>query len=649
MISTKLEALPLKNIRIRNDFWSRYINLINQVTIPYQWSILNDNIGDAPKGYCINNLKIAAKIKSGEFGGMVFQDTDLAKWLETVAYSLEVTPNCELQKTVDDVINLIEKAQQKDGYINTYFTLVKPEGRWSNLMEGHELYTAGHFIEAAVAYYKATGKDKFLNIMRKFVDYIATVFGYGENQLKGYPGHQEIELALVKLYHVTQDKKYLDLATYFIKERGKEPYYFDEERKKLNGNYIFPEFEKYGRKYNQTHLPVMQQETAEGHAVRATYMYAAMADLSFENNDDRMFEVCEKIYDNIINRKMYITGSIGSAASGESFTCDYDLPNDTNYSETCASIGLVLFAQRMLQITRDAKYADVIEKALYNTVLAGMSLKGNGFFYVNPLEVWPESCENNPTKSHVKAERQQWFSCACCPPNIARTLTSLGQYIYGISEQAVFVNLFLSNEATFKLKDSEITLHQITEYPFKDTTEIIIGSDKSSEFTLALRIPGWCSNAIVTVNGVKFDIDSHLNKGYVFITREWQSNDIISITFDMPPRLVFANPLLRADAGKAAIVKGPLVYCLEECDNGGNLSALEIKPDVQMTDYFDKSLLGGTNVITLDAQKIVDDSLDGDLYRFKLPKKENTEIKVVPYCMWNNRGKGEMLVWIRLT
>lgn len=648
MFDDKMKQVPLKNIKINDKFWSRYIDLVKDVIIDYQWKALNDQMEGVEKSHSIENFKIVAGVKEGDFHGMVFQDTDVAKWLEAVAYSLESNPNEELEKTVDDVIDLIEKAQNENGYLNTYFTLVEPERKWANLLEGHELYTAGHFIEAAVAYYQATGKDKLLNIMRKFADYIAFIFGPGDDKIHGYPGHQEIELALVKLYNVTGDKKYIDLANYFINQRGKKPYYFDEERKKLKGKYIFPEFKDFDKKYNQTHLPVLEQTTAEGHAVRAVYMYTAMADLAYVNKNEKMLEVCERLYSNIVNRRMYITGSIGSAKFGERFTCDYDLPNDTNYSETCASIGLAMFSQRMLQITHNGKYGDTLEKALYNTILAGISAEGTAFFYVNPLEVWPESCENNPTKSHVKTERQKWFGVACCPPNITRTLASLGQYIYGVLNDAVYVNLFVSNKATLNVAETDVTINQITKYPFENTVEIIVESDKNREFTLAVRIPQWCETAELKVDKEKFDIKSNLKDGYVYITKEWNKSNKVQITFDMTPRLVFANPKVRVDEGKAAITKGPLVYCLEECDNGDNLSAIEIKPDADLKEYFDKSLLGGTQVISLMAKKIVEQDWNDNLYRFKPPVKKDVTIKAVPYCLWNNRKKGEMLVWIRL-
>ncbi len=361
---TNLTPIALKNVNIEESFWSRYVELIRDTIIPYQWEVLNDRIPGVTPSHSIKNYRIASGLEQGEFQGMVFQDTDVAKWIEAVAYSIEIKPDPELEKTVDGVIDIIEKVQQPDGYLNTYYTLKEPGKRWTNFRECHELYCAGHMIEAAVAYYEATGKRKLLDIMCRFTDYIDSVIGPEPGKMKAYPGHQEIELALVKLYKVTGNEKYLKLSKYFIDERGKEPYYFDIEAKKRGNVLHYPEFAKFDRKYAQTHLPVRQQTTAEGHAVRAVYMYSAMADIAAETGDTELLEACRRIWNNIVTKRMYITGSIGSTEFGESFTCDYDLPNDINYSETCASIGLMFFAYRMLQIEAKSCYADIMEKAL---------------------------------------------------------------------------------------------------------------------------------------------------------------------------------------------------------------------------------------------------------------------------------------------
>ena len=457
MSDSKLRPLTLKDVKISDQFWTRYTGLIPKVIIPYQWDILNDRVEGAKLSHCLKNFKIAAGKETGSFAGAIFQDTDVYKWLEAVAFSLQTNPDNDLEEIADEVIGLIGRAQQDDGYINTYYTINEPGNRWTNLIEGHELYTAGYLIEAAVAYHDATGKDALLVVACRFADLICRVFGSGEGQIHGYPGHQEIELALIKLYRKTGNKRYLDTARYFIDERGRSPHYFEEEIKKRNGAYLHVDFMDYELRYAQSHMPPREQRTAEGHAVRATYMYAAMADLAYECGDSELMAACEAIWDNIVQKRMYITGSVGSSGFLERFTTDYDLPNDCNYSETCASIGLVLFSSRMAAIKRDARYMDVVERALYNTVLAGISLRGDRYFYVNPLEVWPDNCMDHTAKAHIKPVRQQWFSVACCPTNVARTLASLGQYIYSLSDDLFLLNLYIDNHTEDLINGSHVS------------------------------------------------------------------------------------------------------------------------------------------------------------------------------------------------
>ena len=388
--SMKLESVGLDRIHIEDTFWTKYINLVKEVMIPYQWDAMNDRIPDAEPSHCLKNFEIAAELYEGEFYGVVFQDTDIAKWLEAVGFTLSAVKDEELERTADEVIDLIARAQCKDGYINTYFTIKEPGKRWRSLTEGHELYTAGHLMEAASAYYYGTGKRKFLDLVLKFADLICDTFGAVDGKIHGYPGHQEVEIGLIKLYQITKNMKYLDQARYFINARGVGENYFLKEMARPDYENIFPEFKKYDPAYSQSHLPVRLQKTAEGHGVRAVYMYNAMAEIAYAYQDKGLFEACENIWENIVTKRMYITGSIGSSGILERFTTDYDLPNDCNYSETCASIGLALFALRMNQITREASYMDVAERALYNTVLAGTALEGKSFFYVNPLEVWQD-------------------------------------------------------------------------------------------------------------------------------------------------------------------------------------------------------------------------------------------------------------------
>jgi len=644
--------IPLKNVKINDKFWSKYDKLVKDVIIPYQWAALNDRVEDAEPSHAIKNFKIAAGLEEGEYYGMVFQDSDVAKWLEAVAFSLETHPDSELEKLADEIIDIIEKAQMPDGYLNTYFTIKEPGKRWTNLHECHELYCAGHMIEAAVAYYNATGKRKLLDVICKFADHIDSVFGPEVEKKKGYPGHQVIELALVKLYNVTGEERYLKLAKYFIDERGNKPYYFDiewENRGKIS-HWLKKVSDAPSKTsaYNQAHLPVRKQTTAEGHAVRAVYMYTGMADVAAETGDKELFEVCKKIWDNIVNRRMYITAGIGSMAHGEAFSFDYDLPNDTIYAETCASIGLIFFAQRMLQIEPNRRYADVMERAFYNGTISGMSLDGKRFFYVNPLEVWPEASEKNQTRYHVKPVRQKWFGCACCPPNLARLLASLGKYIYTVNDKTIYTHLYIGGETEVNIAGENFKLLQETNYPWDGKVTIKVLSDNEKEFTIALRIPGWCRNAKVCINNNSIDLNDNMENGYVLLNRLWKNGDTIELKLYMPVELIEANPKVKEDAGKVAIQRGPIVYCLEEVDNGSNLSALSILHDTKFEVEFNENLLGGVSVVKGKGLRTLETTWEDTLYRPFNREEQPVEIKAVPYALWGNRNPGEMEVWIRV-
>lgn len=664
MTSEKLNSLPLQNIRIHDSFWDKYIGLVKNVIIPYQWEILNDRVEGVELSHCLENFRIAAGRSEGTFHGAVFQDTDVAKWLEAVAYVLASAGRDEaLEQIADDTIDLIGEAQCEDGYLNTYFTIKEPALRWTNLKDGHELYTAGHMIEAAVAYYQATGKKKFVEIVSRFADLIAETFGPEEGKIHGYPGHQEIELALVKLYQVTGRESYRNLAKYFIETRGTGENYFLEEEKGPLYKRIFPEFVNYDPRYSQSHLPVRQQQTAEGHAVRAVYMYCAMADLAYEYQDETLLAACDRLWENTVNKRMYITGSIGSSGLLERFTTDYDLPNDCNYSETCASIGLALFAKRMAEIKKDASYMDVAERALYNTVLDGIAMDGKSFFYVNPLEVWPDNCMDRTSKEHVKPVRQKWFGVACCPPNIARTLASLGQYVYFQDKDTVYMNLYLSNRTRVEfseaasvdfetMKDSgqqiagnSVDLEVTTNFPYDGRIKITAESTKEN-WKLALRLPDYVENYDLTVGGVRISSPA-LESHYIMVNGNAGKTEIL-LDFSIPARFVRANPKVRADLGKAAVVKGPLVYCLEEMDNGENLSAYYVDTAAGLKEEYREDLFGGCQVIRLKGKKASEDSWqDGALYGSRPLQLEDAELTAIPYCFWGNRTPGEMTVWLK--
>ena len=611
MNGEKLQSLPLGDIRIEDAFWGKYIRLVKDVILPYQWETLNDNVPDAEPSHCIKNFRIAAGEEKGTFQGAVFQDTDVAKWLEAAAFTLASGGRDEmLESLADETIKLIGKAQCPDGYLNTYYTIQEPDRRWSNLKEGHELYTAGHMIEAAVAYYEATGKDAFLKIVSRFADVICEKFGPDEGQCHGYPGHPEVELALVKLYRATGEKRYLEVSKYFVEQRGVGENYFFQEEKGEKYRQIFPEFKDYSPAYSQSHLPVREQKTAEGHAVRAVYLYCAMADLAYEYRDESLLDACRTLWDNMVKKRMFITGGIGSSGLLERFTTDYDLPNDCNYSESCASIGLALFGRRMAEITGEAKYMDVAETALYNTVLAGIAMDGRSFFYVNPLEVWPDNCLERTSKEHVKPVRQKWFGVACCPPNIARTLASLGQYLYGKGKDSLYINLYVSNEAQTVINGVKCSVKIDSGYLDDGTVNISLHPEHKTTGTLALRIPGWVKTYCVFRNGEKIR-EPKTEKGYLLISGELEQEEI-TLKFDIKPRFVHANPKVRADSGKAALMRGPLVYCLEETDNGSNLASVFVDTGQELSEHYEPELLGGTTVICLKGKKITESCWDDD-------------------------------------
>lgn len=624
-----LASIPLKDIQIQDRFWKERLDLVRKEIIPYQWEAMNDRVPNAEPSHCIENYRIAAGQAQGSFYGEVFQDSDLAKWLEAVAYVLSFQPDPKLEKLADEAIELVCAAQQSDGYLNTFFTIKEPDQRWRNLREGHELYCAGHMMEAAVAYFEATGKRRLLDAMMRFADLICNTFGPEEGKIHAYPRHEEVELALFRMYRATGVRRYLELSAYFINCRGTGENYFRKENDRPGYLPIWGSMDTNSdMSYYQAHQPVREQKQAAGHAVRAMYLYSAMADLAGELKDEGLLNACKTLWNNVTERQMYVTGGVGASGILERFTTDYDLSNEMAYAESCASIGLMLFGLRMNRVTRQAQYFDPVERALYNTVLASVALDGKSFFYVNPLEVWPKACMPYTSKEHVKPVRQPWFSCACCPPNVARTFASLGQYIWAQDSQRVYLNLFISS--TVKAKNGAI-LKLETEFPMGNVLKIT--SDQVLE--LAVRIPGYGKNFRANVSYRK-------ENGYgVF---ELEAGKELEIQFDAPACFIRANPEVRACSGKVCIQRGPVVYCLEEIDNGSNLSALSV--DTAVSPGERESDIPGGLMITASGKRRrawTDDKLYGEI-----PSQyEETVLQAVPYAFWGNREKGEMTVWIR--
>ncbi len=619
-VKREFVPVPFTSVTVDDVFWAPRLRTNREATIPYEYK------------QCKDTGRIDAFLPGEGRPRHVFFDSDVAKWIEAASYSLATHPDPKLDKQLDEVISGIASCQQPDGYLNSYFVHVEPTKRWTNLRDLHELYCAGHLIEAAVAHYQATGKRSLLDVMCRYADYIDRTFGDEEGKKRGYCGHEEIELALVKLYRVTGEKRYLELSRYFVDERGRQPHYFDAEAVARGDD---PK-QFHGRAYDycQADKPLRDQREVTGHAVRAMYIYTAMADLAGEYGDETLMPALNSIWDSVTLQRMYITGGLGPSASNEGFTTAYDLPNESAYAETCAAIGLIFWAHRMLQLDCDGRYADAMERALYNGALSGISLDGTKFFYTNPLA------------SHGQYERQPWFGCACCPPNIARLISSLGEYVYAQSEKDIAVHLYVQGSAKLEVGGREVTLRQETEYPWNGKVTIKLDMDKPATFGLRLRVPGWCRSWKLKVNGKS--VKAQPESGYVRIERQWTGGDAVELDLAMPVERVHAHPKVQANVGRVALRRGPIVYCLEGIDNAGiPLDNLVLPQDAEFKTAFRKDLLGGVTVVTGSAQYTDDSAWAGALYRTSEPKLKKCKFTAIPYYAWCNRGKGDMAVWIR--
>ena len=618
---------------ISDGFIAGYQKLVSSTVLPYQYEVLNDRAEGAEKSHVIQNfINAGSVVRCGDpgdgFYGMVFQDSDAAKWIEAAAYSLGNFPDPVLEKQVDDLIDIIAAAQDDDGYLDTYFTIKDKDKRWTNLLEAHELYCAGHMIEAACAYYESCGKRKLLDVMMKNAELLYKVFI--EERHGGFPGHPEIELALMKMYRITGNEKCLSLAEYFINTRGTDTDFYKREceaRKwKVWGG------DPGNGEYQQSNVPLRKAERATGHAVRAVYLYTGMADLAAETGDSELFEACRRLWDSITKRQMYITGGIGSTVHGEAFSTDYDLPPDTAYAETCASIGLMFFASRMLENEVNGEYADVMEQAFYNTVLAGMQLDGKRFFYVNPLEVVPGISGVAPTHRHDLTQRPGWYACACCPPNAARLISSFGKYAYGENDDTVFCHLFAAGKVSF---ENGIRLVCETKYPYGSAVRYKL----SGCGRVAVRIPHWSTEYTLAVNGKSFA--GTPEKGYVYIPVSGDTE--IVLTLDDKPRFVYASPKVPRLSGYTAICRGPLVFCFEGADNDGDVLSLKLDTGSGAAVKEEPELLGGTVRLEIPAVRV---SQTDELYSSASPRETPCTARAVPYYTWGNRGENQMRVWL---
>ena len=616
--------IPFTAVQIDDPFWSPRIETNRTVTVPYDFQKCEETDR-------ISNFDKASGRLQGDHVGIFFNDSDVYKVIEGAAYALNLHPDPTLEQYVDEVIDKIAAAQEPDGYLYTARTIAERNGmpeklradhegltRWSNLRVNHEFYNVGHLYEAAVAYYQATGKRTLLDVSLKNADLIASLFG--PDKLRYPPGHQEIEIGLVKLYHVTGNERYLKLAKAMLDERGR-----------ADGHVL------YGP-YAQDHLPVTEQSEAVGHAVRAVYMYAGMADVATLTGDQAYIDAIDRIWENVVAKKFYITGGIGARHEGEAFGENYELPNATAYNETCAAIANVYWNQRLFQLHGDAKYIDVLERSLYNGFLPGVAFSGDRFFYVNPLE-FDGNYRFNRDDSLV---RMPWFGCSCCPTNVVRVFPALGGYIYAQTADCLYVNLFMGSQTTLKFADTAVQVSQETEYPWAGKIKLTVQPQQPVAFTLCVRIPGWAQGqpvpsdlyhyadasstpAELQVNGEPVALT--LDKGYAQIQRTWQVGDVVELTLPMPIRCVVSHPSVKDAVGKIAVERGPLVYCAEGVDNGGHVLDKALDDAAALSTEWMPELLHGVTVIHA--------------------RQARGNLLFVPYYAWSQRGVGEMTVWMK--
>jgi uncharacterized protein len=621
------------NVRLEGDFWKERLDTVLARTIPSQHKKLGEyGLLDSLK---LPNPPPPLRFPrhANGFTVQVFWDSDIGKWIEAAAYALSHRRDADIEAKIEAIIDDFEKAQAPDGYLNCWYLGREPEKRWSNLRDNHELYNAGHMLEGAIAYYETTGRRRWLDVMERYVEHIRQTFGTGPGQKRGYCGHQEIEIALIKLYHLTGEKKHLDLAAYFINERGNQPpHYFDVEREEREKKGW--EYQRYVQgtyEYSQSHKPVRQQDKVVGHAVRAMYMYTAMADLAVELNDAGLKAACETLWKDVMETKMYVTAGLGPSAQNEGFTYDYDLPNQTAYAETCASVALIFWAQRMLHLDLDGKYADILELALFNGALAGLSRDGEHYFYMNPLE------------SNGMPTRWDWHTCPCCTMNVSRLVASVGGYFVSTAPDGIAFHLYGGISTTLDVSGTSVDVREVSNYPWSGDIAIEIDPETDKAFDLKLRIPGWCHGATAKVNGETVTL-SPVN-GYATIHRTWKKGDKVTLDLPMPAVRLFANPAVIMDVGRVALKRGPLVYCIEEADNpGGRVQRLKLPRnsplEVEETDLFD-------GIVTLSAKATaIDDSDWNSLYRTAPAAEMPATLTALPYYLWANRGQGSMVVWI---
>jgi DUF1680 family protein len=642
---SKIREIPLKQIVIEDKFWSPRLETNRTRTLDHVYRELEET-------GCVRNFDIAAHKATGTFGGPWWADSDVYKWIEGASYVLGSHPDPELANRVDALIARIAAAQQPDGYLNTHVQIEEPDLRFKDLAFFHEDFSSGHLIEAAVAHYEATGKRSLLDVAVKLSNCYDATFGPGKRD--GLSGHEGIELAWVRLYRATGDERYLRLAEFYLNERGQKPSIFEREYNDLPANrdvlwregrtikLRYPQDHLYlahppvfDTSYAQDNLPVREQSVAVGHAVRAMFLYSGMADVVYETGDQGLLAALNRLYDSVTLRRMYVTGGIGPSAHNEGFTDDYDLPNENAYQETCASAGMVLWNFRMFKLTGDGRYIDMLERSLYNAVLAGVSLQGNTFCYATPL-----ACDS-------KFQRQPWFEVPCCPTTAARFFPSIGRYAYSQSPDGVWVNLYIGGQVNATLPNgAKVTLKQATEYPWSGDVRLVYRADAPQEFTLYLRVPAWAAAPSFTLNGKPCRHD--ISRGYAAIRRTWTNGDVLKLSVPLNIVKVEANPQVLQSRGEIALQRGPMIYCLEQPDNRYGIDRIALPADAKLSARFESGLMGGAITITGEGRLLDEASWANELYRpVQAPSRRPIPVTAIPYCLWGNRGQQKMKVWIR--
>jgi len=617
-----ISPVPFTSVKVNDAFWGQRLKASREVTIPLAFSKCEET------GRYQNFINAAHPSDTIKVGGLSFDDTDLYKTIEGASYSMQTFPDAKFDNYIDSILLIVKAAQEPDGYLYTSRTMNPKHPhewagskRWEKVEDlSHELYNLGHMVEGAIAHYQATGKTNFLDIAKAYADCAVSEVGDGPGQTCVVPGHQIAEMAMAKLYVVTGEKKYLDFAKFLLDKRG---------------------YTTIKTEYSQSHKPVLEQDEAVGHAVRAAYMYSGMADVAALTGDTSYIHAIDRIWDNIVGKKLYVTGGIGATNHGEAFGKNYELPNMSAYCETCAAIGNVYLNYRLFLLHGESKYYDVLERTLYNGLISGVSLEGDGFFYPNPLE------------SIGQHQRQAWFGCACCPSNVSRFIPSVPGYIYAVHNSDLYVNLFMSNTSTLDINNKKVSLTQETTYPWNGKISIEVSPEKKQNFNLKIRIPGWVQGEVVPSDLYSFadkkrlsytvkvngkPVESELTNGYFTVARKWSKGDKVEVYFDMETRVVKAHPLVEADQGKVSFERGPIVYCAEWPDNDFSVLSAFIpqQPEFKVTEKPD--MLYGLNMIETDAQLLAYNK-QGKI------EVQDVELNLIPYYAWAHRGSGEMAVW----